>query len=37
MALIYLRIFSNLPVILMGEAGIGKTALIELLSNIMNC
>jgi len=37
MVLIYLRIYSGLPVILMGETGIGKTALIELLSNIMSC
>jgi MoxR-like ATPase len=34
--LIYLRIAANLPVILMGETGIGKTSLIVLLSKIMN-
>ena len=28
MALIFLRIYSHLPVILLGETGIGKTALI---------
>jgi midasin (ATPase involved in ribosome maturation) len=32
--LIYLRIQSGLPVILMGETGIGKTSLVRLLSNI---
>jgi hypothetical protein len=34
-ALIYLRMRSQIPVILMGETGIGKTALLELLSYIM--
>ena len=37
MALIFLRIESNIPIILMGETGIGKTALIELLQKIMKC
>ncbi len=37
MALIFLRIQANQPVIIMGETGIGKTALIQLLSNIMSC
>lgn len=36
MALIYLRIITKMPSIPMGESGIGKTALIELLSQIMN-
>ena len=36
MALIYLRITTKLPSIPMGESGIGKTALIELLSRIMS-
>lgn len=36
MALIYLRIACKMPAIPMGETGIGKTALIELLSNIMS-
>ena len=36
MVLIYLRIESKIPVILMGETGIGKTALIEFLSLLMN-
>jgi len=35
MALIYLRIASKMPAIPMGETGIGKTALIDLLSKIM--
>ncbi len=35
MALIFLRIEAKLPVILLGETGIGKTALLKLLSNIM--
>ena len=35
MALIFLRIESNIPIILMGETGIGKTSLIELLKEIM--
>ncbi len=34
MALIYLRIRANVPIVLLGETGIGKTALINLLSNI---
>ena len=36
MALIYLRILAKMPAIPLGETGIGKTALIELLSKIMN-
>ncbi len=36
MALIYLRIRSRIPVILMGETGIGKTALVNMLAKIMN-
>ena len=35
MTLIYLRIKARIPVILMGETGIGKTALVDLLSIIM--
>ena len=35
MALISLRILAKIPVILMGETGIGKTALVKLLSSIM--
>ena len=35
MALIALRILAQIPVILMGETGIGKTALVKLLSSIM--
>eukprot|EP00828_Plagiopyla_frontata_P015915 TRINITY_DN2064_c0_g1_i6.p1 TRINITY_DN2064_c0_g1~~TRINITY_DN2064_c0_g1_i6.p1 ORF type:complete len:398 (+),score=58.60 TRINITY_DN2064_c0_g1_i6:1099-2292(+) len=35
MALISLRIQARVPVILMGETGIGKTALVQLLSSIM--
>ena len=35
--MIYLRIKSGIPFILMGEAGIGKTALLTLLSKIMEC
>lgn len=37
MALIYLRITTRLPSIPMGESGIGKTALIELLASLMGC
>ncbi|KAL4499719.1 hypothetical protein ABPG72_017259 [Tetrahymena utriculariae] len=33
---IYLRIRSNIPIILMGETGIGKTALIKFLTYVMN-
>ncbi|KAL4499715.1 hypothetical protein ABPG72_017255 [Tetrahymena utriculariae] len=33
---IYLRIRSNIPIILMGETGIGKTALIQFLTYVMN-
>ena len=36
MALISLRIQAKIPVILMGETGIGKTALVKLLSSIMD-
>ena len=36
MALIYFRIKSNIPVILMGETGCGKTSLIKMLSLIIN-
>jgi MoxR-like ATPase len=35
MALIYIKMMSGIPVILMGETGIGKTALMELLSAII--
>jgi ABC-type lipoprotein export system ATPase subunit len=35
MALIYIKMSSGIPVILMGETGIGKTALMELLSAII--
>lgn len=35
MALISLRIRSNIPIVLMGETGIGKTALVELLATVM--
>lgn len=31
-----MRIISKIPVILMGQTGIGKTALIEFLSEIMH-
>ena len=31
-ALIYFRLKADIPVIIMGETGIGKTALVELLS-----
>jgi MoxR-like ATPase len=34
--LIYLRILAGLPVILMGETGIGKTSLIRLMAKIMD-
>jgi E3 ubiquitin-protein ligase RNF213 len=34
--LIFIRIQAKIPVILMGETGIGKTSLIRLLSNITN-
>ncbi len=33
--LIFLRIYSRLPIILMGETGIGKTSLLQLLADIM--
>ena len=36
MALIFLRISAKTPSIIMGETGIGKTAIIKLLSSIMN-
>ena len=36
MALIFLRISAKTPTITMGETGIGKTAVIKLLSYIMN-
>ena len=36
MVLIYYRIKSNIPVILMGETGCGKTSLIKMLSLIIN-
>jgi MoxR-like ATPase len=32
-----LRLISGIPVILMGETGIGKTSLIKLMSIIMDC
>lgn len=35
MALIYLRVASKMPAIPMGETGIGKTVLIDLLSTLM--
>jgi len=31
-----MRIISGIPIIIIGETGIGKTALIDLLSAIMN-
>ena len=31
MCLIYMRASSNLPVIILGESGVGKTALVEFL------
>ncbi len=37
MCLIHLRIRAKLPVILMGETGIGKTFLVDLLAAIMTC
>lgn len=36
MALMILRIRAKIPIILMGETGIGKTALVKLLASIMN-
>ena len=36
MVLIYLRIKSNIPIILMGETGCGKTSLIKMLSLIIH-
>ena len=36
MALIVLRIRAKIPIILMGETGIGKTALVKLLTSIMD-
>jgi E3 ubiquitin-protein ligase RNF213 len=32
--LIFMRVKANLPIIIMGETGIGKTSLVRLLSNI---
>ena len=34
MAIIYLRIMSRIPVIIMGETGVGKTILIKYLSKL---
>lgn len=36
MALISLRIRAKVPIILMGQTGIGKTALVKLLTSIMD-
>jgi ABC-type cobalamin/Fe3+-siderophores transport system ATPase subunit len=37
MCIIYLRVVSNIPVIIMGETGCGKTSLIKFLcENILN-
>lgn len=36
MVIIYLRMMSNSPTILMGETGIGKTALVKFLALIMS-
>ena len=35
-ALIYYRVRAGIPVLLMGETGIGKTALVNLFSTILN-
>jgi MoxR-like ATPase len=34
--LIYLRLRSNLPIILMGETGVGKTSLVDYLAKIID-
>ena len=34
--LIYLRVRSNLPIILMGETGVGKTSLVDYLSKVID-
>ncbi len=36
LVLIYLRVRSNLPIILMGETGVGKTSLVEYLSKVID-
>ncbi len=36
LVLIYLRIKSKQPVILMGETGVGKTSLVEYLAKLMD-
>ena len=35
MAIIYLRIVCNIPIIIMGETGVGKTILIKYLSKLV--
>jgi MoxR-like ATPase len=34
--LIYLRVRTSLPIILMGETGVGKTSLVEYLSKVID-
>ncbi len=36
LTLIHLRMRANLPIILMGETGVGKTSLVEYLSKIID-
>lgn len=36
LVLIYLRVSTNLPIILMGETGVGKTSLVEYLSKVID-
>jgi ATP-dependent protease HslVU (ClpYQ) ATPase subunit len=36
LVLIYLRVRSNIPIILMGETGVGKTSLVDFLSKIID-
>ena len=36
LVLIYLRVRSNLPIILMGETGVGKTSLVDYLSKVID-
>jgi MoxR-like ATPase len=36
LVLIYLRVRTNLPIILMGETGVGKTSLVDFLSKVID-
>ena len=36
LVLIYLRVRCNLPIILMGETGVGKTSLVDYLSKVID-